>query len=299
MEEEIKQNNNIPVSQVTPVQPLRFETPTVDTSSFADIPTSVTNSLIGDLDGINAQVTAQENLTQQGGNDISQLIQSLGNEGTDLVNQENAQGVGGLTTEFNTLQQQLLDLNAQASSLNREAQAIPLQIQEQFKNTGATDRGVAPITAGRLRENALRALSIAQQSDIAFAAATGSQIRLQAAKDKAQQIVDIKYAQIEAELKAKMFNYEKNKDLLDRYDKKRSEALGIALKKEETRIADQKEQDKLSEGYLINAIQGKAPQSVITEARKILAEGGSSTDVVEALGRYSLSAMDRLNFFRN
>lgn len=66
--------------------------------------------------------------------------------------QEELAGVSGL-------RQTQRDLEAQLRGLIAESRAIPLQIQQEFVSRGATRAGVAPIETGRLRENAIRALS--------------------------------------------------------------------------------------------------------------------------------------------
>jgi len=179
--------------------------------------------------------------------------------------------------------------------LMREAEAIPLQIQERFKGTGATDRGVEPIQTAALRRNAIKALSIAQQSDIASAALTGSQARLDSALQKAQEIVDLTYRPLEQELAIRQQQYELNKDVLESIDKKRAESLGIALNKESARVAEEKADSKESQKMLMNAIQGQAPQSVISKAQDILDKGGSSIEVAQALGSYSLTVSEKLD----
>jgi hypothetical protein len=274
--------NVITPKSLSPEPKTQLGSPAVDDTNYAGITGGVSEQLANTLNGVTAERDAQAKLTDKSGSDLSMFTQLLGNEPLDLINEQNTQGVNELTKKSNDYYQQVLDLNAQASGLNREAQAIPIQTQEQFKNTGATDRGVAPITTGKLRENALRALSIAQQSDIANAAYTGSVNALNSAKEKAQQIVDIKYAQIEAQLKTRQIQYEMNKDILDRYDKKRSEALGIALKREERDIAEQKQNEKDIQNLALTAIStGNAPSDILASV-----SGKSIEEAITTLAPY-------------
>src|SRR6185436_6832415 len=178
----------IPASNIAPATPLRITAPTPDTTNYPSITGGVTDSIINDYTALNNQLTASQNQQNKTGTEITNLMEQLTGRTADTAAANETAGVNTETANLNRYVQQLADLNAKASSLNREAQAIPIQTQERNANTGATDRGVAPQDAGALRLNALKALSIGQQSDIAAAAATGSQLRLQAAKDKAQQI---------------------------------------------------------------------------------------------------------------
>lgn len=239
-----QQNRNIPVDAVTPTTPLNLGTPPTDTTNYGGITNSISDQILNEYNTRNTEyqglISGQStNATQQ--NDL--ITQLLGKTADTQTANETA-GVNKAQEDLNKYVTQLADLNAQASTLNREAQAIPLLTQERNRNVGATDRGVAPQDTGALRQNAIKALSIGQQADIASAGLTGSQVRLQAAKDKAQQMVDLKYKPIEDALAIKKQQYELNKDMLNIVDKRRSEALGIAIKKEEQQIADKKAQEK-------------------------------------------------------
>lgn len=277
--------NIIPNNLIKPPDALTLLKNNVDSSPYLGTITGVTDSIANEY---NTYKTATENVQNQQaatGTDILGLMNEISGKTADTQAVENQTGVGKVTEEQNKYVQQLADLNAQASILNREAQAIPLQVQEQFKNTGATDRGVAPIETGKLRENAIRALSIAQQSDVAAAALTGSKVRLQAAKDKAQQIVDLKYKPLEEKLAIKERQYALNKDILDKYDKKRSEALGVVLEKEKADLAEKKAKEKAIQDMIVTATPN-APVSTIASAKAIADKGGSALEVAQVLGEY-------------
>ncbi len=111
-----------------------------------------------------------------------------------------AAGVNKEQTNLDTYNQQLNDINANIKGLSNEAKAIPLKVQNDFANTGATDTGVAPIQTGQLRNNAIKALTQSSLADVLTANISNSTIRLAAAKDKAQQAIDLKYQPIEAEI---------------------------------------------------------------------------------------------------
>lgn len=271
------QLNGGPAMQIIPQNP--------DTTNYAGITGGVTQQVIDSYKALNDQYTKATTDQQTAGNDIINQMNSLLGKTADTQAANEVAGVNTATADLNKYVQQLADLNSQASSLNREAQAIPLQTQENNRNTGATDRGVAPQDAGALRMNALKALSIGQQADIASAAATGSQLRLNAAKDKAQQIVDLKYKPLEDALAIKEKQYELNKDVLSSLDKKRTEALGIALEKEKQDLQDAKKEEESIQNMIVEAAP-YAPKSVIDMANNIAKNGGSASDVARAIGQY-------------
>lgn len=238
-------NSSIITSEsLAPEAPVQIPQPQIDTTNYDGITGGVTESILNDFNNLNKQLGEKQKSQEQSGNDIVSMMKQLTNKTADTQQANELAGVNTETENLNKYVTQLGELNAQASSLNREAQAIPLITQERNANTGATDRGIAPQNASALRLNAIKALSIAQQSDIAYAAATGSQMRLNTAKDKAQQIIDLKYKPIEEMLAIKEKQYELNKDVLETYDKKRTEALALAIDKEKTVIADKKAKEK-------------------------------------------------------
>lgn len=263
------QNLNLPTSStisatsMTPAEPLKFVGQNPDITNYAGITGGITDSIINDYKNLNQQLTDKQNAQETAGTDITKLMQDLTGKTADTQLANEQAGVNTEIASLNKSAQQLADLNAQASSLNREAQAIPLQTQENNRNTGATDAGVAPQNAGALRLNALKALSIGQQADIAAAAATGSQLRLQAARDKAQQVIDLKYKPLEDALAIKEKQYELNKDVLMSIDKKRAEALNLAIDKEKNALADVKAKQK-------------ANADTASEYAKYAMEGGQS-----------------------
>lgn len=273
---------------------VQIPTPIQDTTDYSSIVASSSNSVIDEYNRLNENLTRKENAQDASGNDILNLMGELTGKTAFTQQAEQQAGVQTETEAQNKLVEQLAGLNAQATSLNREAQAIPIQVQEQFKNTGATDRGVAPITTGRLRENALRALSIAQQSDVAAAALTGSQLRLQSAKDKAQQMVDLKYKPLEDALAIKKQQYDLNKDILERADKKRAEALNLAIKKEERMLDDLKEKEKVMENFKITLATNQAPTSLLEKARN--AKSLDEIMVIPGISKYLQSPLERLQY---
>lgn len=131
---------------------------------------------------------------------IGDLSGKAGEKAGYKAEQEELAGVNTERANYDRYSQDLNNINANIAGLAKEAGAIPLIVQEEFKNTGATDRGVAPVQTGRLRENAIKALTQSALADITVANINNSVIRYNSAKDKAQRAVDLKFAPIEAEI---------------------------------------------------------------------------------------------------
>jgi len=282
-------NNTITADSLNPVASTAgLPTQQFDNASTSGVTDSVASSISGQFDALNAQVTAGQQNLESSQTDITSLMNSLTGITADTQAAERASGVDTANTNQNAALTQLANLNAQAQSLNREAQAIPLLTEENVVkgNRTVTTRGMASLNNKKLRENALRALSIGQQSDIAMANLTGSRVALQAAQDKAQKIVDLKYEPMEAALKIKQQQYDFIKDNLTAAEKKRGEALQIKLTKEAAELAEKKQGEKDIEKMLINATSQDVPKDVLAEAQRF-AKNGDKLGVAQALGVYT------------
>lgn len=126
--------------------------------------------------------------------------------------------------------------------------------------------------------------SLSKQADIAILgnAAKG---RFDTALSIAKRKVESALRPMQAELDAKKFVYESNKDLFSKAELSKLDSL---IKIDDRKI--KAEEDRLTESnkLILNAIQSKAPQSIIDEANKLQREGKSVTDIVSTLGSYSV-----------
>lgn len=231
-------NSNIPVSSISPTTPINITPqvevpPTTYTTPVNNVAIDTTQGKLLAEQQRAEQVASQEaqnarNQTMGIANDIS--VSQLNNV-KDVAGTYAGQGV-------NTLYNQVQDLNAQAIGLQNEASAIPIQIQQQATGQGVTDRGVAPIQAAKLRENALKALSLGQQ----YAIASGN---YEKAKNYADQLIETKYSAEEARIKSLQTQQDSiDKNILTPAEQKRLEAAKQVTKLQEQEIADAKEQEK-------------------------------------------------------
>ena len=267
------------------VQPFNVPPVKPDLTPLDTIANGAVNSVLSDYTNLQNQQKSAETKEEASATKQVSLMDILSGKTADTQTAQEQTGVNAENQNLLNYSQQLATLNAQAQSLNREAQAIPIQDQQNATGQGVTDRGLAPITAGRLRENALKALSLGQQSDVAAAAATGSMLRLQAAKDKAQQIVDLKYLPLEMNLARERELYKLNEDSLKRIDSKRAEALNLAIKKDEQRITNEKEREKEVRKLIVDA-SPFAPPDLLSKAQALADSGADASKVAMSLGQY-------------
>jgi len=179
-------------------------------------------------------------------------------------------------------QRELLEMTNQIRSLQMEAAAIPIQIQQEFEGRGATKGGVAPIEAGRLRENTLKALQVS-------AVAQAMQGNLMLAQAQADREVELRFAPLEAQLEFLKTAYSINKDILDREDKKRSQELSFILNERERFLNEQKEERQNVNNMAMTALQFGATPDV---ANKIM--GAKSFEEAISIGGQYLGESFRL-----
>lgn len=222
---------------------------------------------------------------------LGRIVRNTGEEANKEVfsqAQQDLAGVNARKQELDALNASFSDLGAQIKGLGRMQSAVPLKIQEQNLGTGATDAGVAPQTAGELRKNAIRALTLASEADVLGSQITNAESRLTRAKEQAQLAVDLKYKPIEAETARLKELLQLNKDyILDPAEKKRTEAMTIALNERERLLAEKKVNEKDNTELMINANAQGAPKAIIDQARKMVANGAKASEVASVLGVYA------------
>ena len=149
--------------------PLKTVTPTPDATNYGGI-------IQDALNNVNSYQTAYDTATK---NDATMASKIATDSNTLLGKTADTQafneqyGVNKYKSDINGYLTQLAGVNANITGLANEAKAIPLDVQNKAANTGATDAGVAPITTGRLRENAIKALTQSSIADSLTASITG------------------------------------------------------------------------------------------------------------------------------
>ena len=209
--------------------------------------------------------------------DYAQSQALLGGKQGDLATAYNTKDETG--NSVNSLAAQLRQLNAQAQGLQLDT--LAKQQGEINKATGQniTQQAVARNTADATRENLINMATIGIKTAIAKA-------DYDTAKSYADQMVDAKYSQMEANLKSKeiQMNWVLEQDIKPA-QKAAAEAKlrEIEAQKEATnqRKADEKDVEKM----IIDATPN-APVDVVNRAKKLAEGGASKLAVAQALGVY-------------
>lgn len=246
-------NGAITVDQMKPATPIKSVTPPIDTTNYGGIGSGATSSTAKAYEEINKlyQTLQTKNVTDA--TSISSTMESLLGKSADTLQANEAAGVNSATEELNKYLTQITDLNAQSSVLDKEASAIPLLLQEKVAGQGVTDAGLAPEQAGELRKNAIKRLELSAKADIVSAGATGSLNKLNLAKEKAQQVIDLKYKPLEDNLNIRLKQYELNKDILSTISTERTEALDAKLKEETAVLSYFKDKEKAKSDLIVKA----------------------------------------------
>lgn len=234
------------------------ETPSVPSVAGFEIPTTPT------ID------KSQENIKE-----IEKINQMLAQESAFRTEQEASVGI----PEF---QKSMDDLGLRLRDLQRQEKAIPIQIQKEFEGRGVTKGGIAPIEAGRLRENAIEALTVSSLID-------ASNLNLTSAMRKVDRAVEQKFGQAKAEKNALIENLELliKSGQLTREETRRAEAqkaVQEAKKQEiENKEKEQKEIWDLTVKYAPDI--SKLPNgSVVLEQMRTAKTKGEALAIVSASG---------------
>jgi len=184
--------------------------------------------------------------------DWSALMKGIGAENTAMTPKEgttpdwlsnflsSAEKPSSLTSEYGAMygtagidiksqavvesQKQLDILNAQMAGLTAEAQAVPIQLQQESIGRGVTAAGVKPIETAKLREIALKALPLQAQILAQQAIVTGNQGTLKLAQDKLNTLFTLKSKDIENAYNYRKDTREKIWDLLTAKEKAKIDA---------------------------------------------------------------------------
>ena len=193
-------------------------------------------SLLGAYNAPSQEEGASDNLQEQ-------ILKSIDTLGTERTRKQELEGVAGLPKQ----RQELQGVVNQLQALQKEAMAIPLQIQQESEGRGRTAGGVAPLQQGRLRENAIKSLSLSAAGQTMLG-------NIQLADANIASALEAEFEPERTRLATLKQLYDFNKDALERKDKKRADALNVYLKERE-RLLGLEQADK-NEIYNIGKIAG-------------------------------------------
>lgn len=183
------------------------------------------------------------------------------------------------------------DLSSQLKAIQNEAQAIPLQMQQDATGKGITAGGLRPLETARLRTNAIQALGVSSLLE-------ASRGNLATAQTLADRAVAQKYDPIKAELAASIANLETiaNDPRTSLQDKNRANKQLALQKAKDAEITKQADDAKTilttaqeaakngADALTLQKIQNaKTPLEAITAAGKF--SGKQDTSITEVGGK--------------
>lgn len=233
--------NVITGEMLQPVTPVNFQTPK-PTPVFPVASLDTTPPL---------QPTEPEKKAEELTTDIQGLTQKLADQSALRTQKEAELGVPELVKSQR-------DLSTRLKTLQAEALAIPLQIQQEFEGRGVTRGGVAPIEAGRLRQNAIQALSVGAMLE----ATRGN---LQTAFDLVDRAVDQEFGPIREEIAIKTANLDLilKSPSFSLAEKNRAQAQKQAQEARATQIASQEANAKEIKNYAVEAAKKGVPADIL------------------------------------
>lgn len=243
---------------------------------------------------------AQEVANNSVGSSAQNNYDSVLNSYNDLLGLSTHQGADQLAAEqktgVNDLNQQLAglsgDIMSKTAAYNKSL--ADQAVEQQQMEAGAGARG---LTTSMLlgQQGAVAKVRSAQNTaaaaDIGIMQAQqlGLQGKAQAAQAAANRAVDLKYRDIESQIKVRQSQLEMVRGQLDKEDSKKAKLVDIQLQQQASEIADQKANDKEIQNMLIRASSQDVPQSILALAKK----AKTPAEVAEALGVYSGDVLDR------
>jgi hypothetical protein len=265
------------------------------------IPTPQTPSIDGDIaffNNLQAQQTAeQQRLNQQMSSkntELERLMRDLSGQGQEQLSLEQ-QIVNPIQTQITDIMGQFQTKQAEYKNLLQQYEKAKTDIEVTAGSKGLTTNMMLG-QQGAIARNQAADLNVrASEMGILQAQALALQGKADLAQQQIDRAVDLKYTQVQNEIGIKQFQLGLIKDSLTKEENKRANALTFALNKEEKRIEEQKTNEKTANQYLMNAIQGKAPNSLILQAQDLINKGAKATDVARVLGNYSLSLSERID----
>ncbi len=156
--------------------------------------------------------------------------------------------------------QAVTDLESKMKTLTAEAQAIPLQLQEEAQGRGITKGGLAPLETARLRTNAIQSLTTQAQLE-------GARGNLTTALDLIDRAVETEFAPKKEELDVAVANLNMllQSPELSLADKNRANRMLAQKEQEQAKIEIQQEIEKARKEAIMNAIQFGADTQTIHE----------------------------------
>ncbi len=184
----------------------------------------------------------------------SQLEASYAKLGTKGAEQSKAEAAAGLPA----FQSQLTDINGQIQALQKEALAIPLQIQNDAIGVRSV-AGSRPLQETALRNNAIKALSLS-------AIAQTLQGNVALAQAQANKAIEAEFGPEQAKIEYLTKALDLNSAALNREDKKKADTLSIQLQERQRQLDTAKDNRNIIIGWAAEASKNGASSYDINQA---------------------------------
>lgn len=254
------------------------EQPSADFQTFEEPPVDA-SSAFSSLDFSSSTQAPQETLGPEGEriqSEINNLIglneQTLG-ESAFRTAQEDQFGLPGMM-------QQQQELSARLGALKNEALAIPLQLQQDVAGRGVTKGGLRPIETGKLRNNAIQALTTSSLLE-----ATRGNIGL--ATQMIDRAVAAKFDPIKEQIRVKQQNIEliKNSPAFNLEQKNKAIEMEFELRAREAALNAEADQMKNINNFAVQAAQRGATGEQLARIQNARTEGEALQFAAEFLGK--------------
>lgn len=202
------------------------------------------------------------------------VMESLGMKTQRTIEAEKAAGLPDLN-------KQLAEVTSQIMALQKEAAAVPLQIQEESEGRGRTAAGVAPLQADLLRKNAIKALSLS-------AIAQTLQGNVALAQQGVDRAIELEFAPFQNELDYLGKLIEFNAEDISREDNKRTELFQARLQDRQRLLDEQKDTRNRVYSIALEAARNGADAATLNRIRD-----ARTDEEAVALGGEAISAQFR------
>lgn len=236
----------------TPAQPYVVPTYTAPSSDYYK---SLISSIPNAVDLASQKSAAQLDAAGSRSAITTKILDTLDKASQRTAAQQTAEANAGVPD----LKKNLTDVTSQITALKNEAEAIPLQIQNDSEGRGRTAAGVAPLEASALHTNAIKALSL-------NSIAATLQGNLSLAQQEADRAVAAEFDPLQHELDYLKQVYSMNQDALSEADKEQAGKISAALQDRQDKL-DAAKSDRASVMSLVSsAAQNGAPAAIISQA---------------------------------
>lgn len=280
--------NNAQLKPAAPINNLGVITNTANGASAVEGANTVQADMQKYIDLANQPPSQEQTIADSLLKDLGLAGESLVGRGQDQLAAEAQVGIPTINKDLAATNAELLTATAEYKKASAEYEKLKSDIEAGAGRKGLTTGAVMGQQGAVTRAQASELNRKASDIALIQAKALGQQGQLEAAQKAADRAIDLKYQDLEDAYKVKKDQYNLNKDILDKYDKKRSDALAYALNKEEKALTEVKDYQKT---ILNNALSSGASQSVING----ILNSKTREEITKAGAGYLQSKADKLD----